>query len=129
MLIYAVTSLVLFAEADWRLMLPLLVWIVGYIAALYYFVPRVKERSVISSDARSKLMGRIVDGYTNIATLKLFAHTDYEQQYAREAIREQTEKPSWRRAWSPAWTWSSPPSMACWSSPPPVWPCGCGVSR
>ncbi|MGJ7552049.1 ABC transporter ATP-binding protein [Pseudomonas alloputida] len=91
-LIYAITSLVLFAEADWRLMLPLLVWIVGYIVALYYFVPRVKERSVVSSDARSKLMGRIVDGYTNIATLKLFAHTDHEQQYAREAIREQTEK-------------------------------------
>ena len=91
-LIYAVTSLVLFAEADWRLMLPLLLWIVGYIGALCYFVPRVKERSVISSDARSKLMGRIVDGYTNIATLKLFAHTDHEQQYAREAIREQTEK-------------------------------------
>ncbi|WP_312935784.1 ABC transporter ATP-binding protein [Pseudomonas sp.] len=91
-LIYAITSLVLFAEADWRLMLPLLVWIVGYIAALCYFVPRVKARSVISSEARSKLMGRIVDGYTNITTLKLFAHTDHEQQYAREAIREQTEK-------------------------------------
>lgn len=91
-LIYAISALVLFAEADWRLMLPLLVWIACYIGALYYFVPRVKERSVISSDARSKLMGRIVDGYTNIATLKLFAHTDYEQQYAREAITEQTEK-------------------------------------
>ncbi|PYC43206.1 multidrug ABC transporter ATP-binding protein [Pseudomonas soli] len=91
-LIYAISALVLFAEADWRLMLPLLVWIACYIGALYYFVPRVKERSVISSDARSKLMGRIVDGYTNIATLKLFAHTDYEQQYAREAISEQTEK-------------------------------------
>ncbi len=91
-LIYAITSLVLFAEADWRLMLPLLVWIVGYIAALCYFVPRVKARSVVSSEARSKLMGRIVDGYTNITTLKLFAHTDHEQQYAREAIREQTEK-------------------------------------
>ena len=91
-LIYAVSALVLFAEADWRLMLPLLAWIACYIGALFYFVPRVKARSVISSDARSKLMGRIVDGYTNIATLKLFAHTDYEQQYAREAIREQTEK-------------------------------------
>ncbi|AIR87769.1 ABC transporter ATP-binding protein [Pseudomonas cremoricolorata] len=91
-LIYAITSLVLFAEADWRLMLPLLVWIVGYIGALCYYVPRVKARSVVSSDARSKLMGRIVDGYTNITTLKLFAHTDHEQQYAREAIREQTEK-------------------------------------
>ncbi|MDF2490878.1 MAG: putative transporter ATP-binding protein, partial [Pseudomonas sp.] len=91
-LVYAISALVLFAEADWRLMLPLVVWIGCYSASLYYFVPRVKERSVVSSDARSKLMGRIVDGYTNIATLKLFAHTDFEQQYAREAISEQTEK-------------------------------------
>ena len=91
-LIYAISSLVLFAEADWRLMIPLLTWILCYIGALYYFVPRVKERSVVSSDARSKLMGRIVDGYTNITTLKLFAHTHFEQQYAREAIIEQTEK-------------------------------------
>ena len=91
-LIYAISALVLFAEADWRLMIPLLLWIAAYIAALCYFVPRVKERSVVSSDARSKLMGRIVDGYTNITTLKLFAHTNYEQQYAREAIVEQTEK-------------------------------------
>ena len=91
-LIDAISSLVLFAEADWRLMIPLLTWIAAYIAALCYFVPRVKERSVVSSDARSKLMGRIVDGYTNITTLKLFAHTNFEQQYAREAIAEQTEK-------------------------------------
>ncbi|WP_095080230.1 ABC transporter ATP-binding protein [Pseudomonas sp. Irchel s3h17] len=91
-LIYAISSLVLFAEADWRLMIPLLTWIAAYLGALYYFVPRVKERSVVSSDARSKLMGRIVDGYTNITTLKLFAHTNFEQQYAREAIAEQTEK-------------------------------------
>ncbi|WP_095107332.1 ABC transporter ATP-binding protein [Pseudomonas sp. Irchel 3E20] len=91
-LIYAISSLVLFAEADWRLMIPLLTWIAAYIGALYYFVPRVKQRSVESSDARSKLMGRIVDGYTNITTLKLFAHTQSEQQYAREAIAHQTEK-------------------------------------
>ncbi|WP_185057521.1 ABC transporter ATP-binding protein, partial [Pseudomonas chlororaphis] len=91
-LIYAVSSLVLFAEADWHLMIPLLIWIASYIGALWYFVPRVKERSVISSDANSKLVGRIVDGYTNITTLKLFAHTHFEQNYAREAIGEQTEK-------------------------------------
>ena len=90
--IYAISSLVLFAEADWRLMIPLLTWIAAYIGALCYFVPRVKERSVVSSDARSKLMGRIVDGYTNITTLKLFAHTNFEQQYAKEAIEEQTVK-------------------------------------
>jgi ATP-binding cassette subfamily B multidrug efflux pump len=91
-LIYSIGALVLFAEADWRLMIPLLSWILGFVLALWYFVPRVKARSVVSSDARSKLMGRIVDGYTNITTLKLFAHTNSEQQYAREAISEQTEK-------------------------------------
>ena len=95
-LIYAISSLVLFAEADWRLMIPLLTWIVCYIGALYYFVPRVKARSVVSSDARSKLMGRIVNGYTNITTLKLFAHTNFEQQYAREAI-VQHERPADRQ--------------------------------
>ncbi len=91
-LIYSVSALVLFAEADWRLVIPLVAWIGAYILTLMYFVPRVKQRSVDASDARSRLMGRIVDGYTNIITLKLFAHTNHEQQYAREAITEQTEK-------------------------------------
>lgn len=91
-LIYAITTLVLFAEADWRLMIPLVAWIFGFLLSLYYFVPRVKSRSVASSEARSKLMGCIVDGYTNISTLKLFAHSALEQQYAREAISEQTYK-------------------------------------
>ncbi|QRY78730.1 ABC transporter ATP-binding protein [Pseudomonas sp. PDNC002] len=90
--IYTVSALVLFAEADWRLMIPLLLWVVGYVGALGYFIPQVKHRSVIASDSRSKLMGRIVDGYTNITTLKLFAHTRQEEDYAREAIDDQTRK-------------------------------------
>ncbi|NBB12473.1 ABC transporter ATP-binding protein [Pseudomonas sp. SLFW] len=91
-LIYSIGALVLFAEADWHLMIPLICWIIAFTLSLWWFVPRVKARSVVSSEARSKLMGRIVDGYTNITTLKLFAHTNSEQQYAREAISEQTEK-------------------------------------
>ncbi len=90
--IYTVSALVLFAEADWRLMIPLLLWVVGYVGALGYFIPQVKHRSVVASDSRSKLMGRIVDGYTNITTLKLFAHTRQEEDYAREAIDDQTRK-------------------------------------
>ncbi|MEI2605015.1 ABC transporter ATP-binding protein [Erwinia aphidicola] len=90
--IYAVTTLVLFAEADWRLTIPLIIWIIGYVLCLRYFVPRVKARSVASSDSRSRLMGCIVDGYTNITTLKLFAHSDLERQHAREAISDQTLK-------------------------------------
>jgi len=90
--IYTVSALVLFAEADWRLMIPLVLWVFGYVGALAYFVPQVKSRSVAASDSRSKLMGRIVDGYTNITTLKLFAHTRQEEDYAREAIDDQTRK-------------------------------------
>ncbi len=90
--IYTISALVLFAEADWRLMIPLVLWVVGYVGALAYFVPQVKSRSVAASDSRSKLMGRIVDGYTNITTLKLFAHTRQEEDYAREAIDDQTRK-------------------------------------
>lgn len=91
-LIYTVSALVLFAEADWRLMVPLVLWVIGYVGALAYFIPQVKRRSVAASDSRSKLMGRIVDGYTNITTLKLFAHTRQEESYAREAIDDQTRK-------------------------------------
>ncbi|MFV3333579.1 ABC transporter ATP-binding protein [Pseudomonas sp. NY15437] len=91
-LIYTISALVLFAEADWRLMIPLVLWVIGYVGALAYFIPQVKRRSVAASDSRSKLMGRIVDGYTNITTLKLFAHTRQEEDYAREAIDDQTRK-------------------------------------
>ncbi len=90
--IYAISALILFAEADWRLMIPLILWIAGYIAALAYFTPRVKERSVVATEARSRLMGRIVDGYTNITTLKLFAHTRHEEGYARDAMASHTDK-------------------------------------
>ncbi|EKZ96910.1 ABC transporter ATPase and permease [Cupriavidus sp. HMR-1] len=91
-IVYAVSSLALFAEADWRLTIPLLIWIVGYVAALAWFTPRVKQRSVVATDARSRLMGRIVDGYTNITTLKLFAHSQHEETYARDAMADQTDK-------------------------------------
>ena len=90
--IYAISAMVLFARADWWLVVPLLVWIGCYVAALSYFVPRVKARSVIATESRSKLMGRLVDGYTNITTLKLFAHTQHEESYARDAMAEQTDK-------------------------------------
>lgn len=91
-LIYTVTCLILFAQTDWKLIIPLVIWLVVYISALSYFVPRVKYRSVISSEARSKLMGFIVDGYTNIATLKLFSHSELEAKNARETLADQTEK-------------------------------------
>lgn len=86
--VYTGTALYLFAQADWRLMVPLLLWLFAYAAIMVYFVPRAKQRAWIASEARSKAMGRIVDGYTNIPTLKLFAHGGREQAYVAEAIEE-----------------------------------------
>ena len=86
--IYTGSALVLFAQADIRLAVPLVLWVVLYAAVLAYFIPRTRAGSWKSSEARSKLMGRIVDGYSNIMTLKLFAHTQREQEYVAEATRE-----------------------------------------
>lgn len=88
--IYIGSALFLFFQADWLLTIPLLLWLVAYIVTLIYFVPRTQKRSAASAKARSKLMGCVVDSYTNIMTLKLFAHTKLEQDYAKKAMEEQT---------------------------------------
>lgn len=90
--IYWLTALVLFVQADVRLIAPLFAWFAAYALVLGYFVPRVKARAVATSEARSMLTGRIVDSYTNILTVKLFAHTERENDYARSAMREQLDR-------------------------------------
>ena len=90
--IYTGSALVMFAQADVWLAAPLLLWLVLYVVTLAYFVPRTKERSWKQSEARSRLMGRIVDGYSNILTLKLFAHTRREEAYVAEAMGEQIQR-------------------------------------
>jgi ATP-binding cassette subfamily B multidrug efflux pump len=91
-IIYTGSAIVLFAKADVWLALPLVVWVVGYVGLLAWFIPRIKQRSWKASEAKSKLMGRIVDGYSNVLTLKLFAHTHREEAYVAEAMAEQTNK-------------------------------------
>jgi ATP-binding cassette, subfamily B, multidrug efflux pump len=90
--IYTGSAIVMFARADVWLAAPLVVWLFAYVGTLYVFIPRTRQRSWLASEARSKLMGRIVDGYSNVLTLKLFAHTQREEAYVAEAMEEQTEK-------------------------------------
>ena len=90
--IYTGSAIVLFAKADVWLAAPLVAWLIGYVGLMGYFIPRIKQRSWRSSEARSKLMGRIVDGYSNVLTLKLFAHTRREEAYVADAMGEQTDK-------------------------------------
>jgi ATP-binding cassette subfamily B multidrug efflux pump len=89
-LVYGVTATVMTASADLWLAAPIVLWFAGYVALLIYFVPRMRERSKVNSEARSALTGRIVDSYTNILTVKLFARPRDEDQYVRDAIDRHT---------------------------------------
>jgi ATP-binding cassette, subfamily B, multidrug efflux pump len=88
--IYAFTALGLFGTTSFWLALPTMLWIAGYVALTVYFVPRAQERSRKYADARSVMVGRIVDSYTNIITVKLFARSDEERSAVRDAIGAQT---------------------------------------
>jgi ATP-binding cassette subfamily B multidrug efflux pump len=90
-LVYGCSAIALTASADGWLALPILLWFAGYAALLVYFVPRMRERSKVSSIARSTLMGRIVDSYTNILTVKLFARAREEDQYVRNAVDQHVD--------------------------------------
>ncbi|MGH6673920.1 MAG: ABC transporter ATP-binding protein [Xanthobacteraceae bacterium] len=89
--VYGASAIALAAAADRWLALPLVLWFCGYAALLVYFVPRMRERSKVSSIARSTLMGRIVDSYTNILTVKLFARAREEDEYVRDAVESHVD--------------------------------------
>jgi len=84
--VYFVTMIVLLAQLDWRLALPMTLWLLLYTGTQIYFVPKLQRVSQIQADARSVMTGRVVDSYTNIQTVKLFAHTDREADYARQGM-------------------------------------------
>ena len=85
-LVYFISALVMIGTADWRLMLPMVVWLAAYIGIQFYFVPRMKKIATEQADARSVMTGRVVDSYTNIQTVKLFSHTERETSYARDSM-------------------------------------------
>ena len=85
---YGVITYALMAMADWRLGVPTLVWFAGYLVFLWHFVPRMRDLARESSEARSLVMARVVDSYTNVLTVKLFARLADEDAYVRESIDE-----------------------------------------
>jgi len=89
-LVYGAMAIGWLLALDWRLAIPLAVWSVGYLTLLRVFVPRMRDRSKTQSETRSWLIGRIVDTYTNIQTVKLFARPTDEDEYVRGAIDAHT---------------------------------------
>lgn len=87
-MVYFTTILFTVASADWRLVIPMLLWLVVYIMLQLYFVPKLKNVATEQANARSNMTGRIVDSYTNIQTVKLFSHSQRETAYARDSMSE-----------------------------------------
>jgi ATP-binding cassette subfamily B multidrug efflux pump len=85
---YGVTAFTLMAMVDWRLGAPTLLWFVGYVWFLIHFVPKLRDLSRASSEMRSIVMARVVDSYTNILTVKLFAKMQDEDAHVRESVDE-----------------------------------------
>jgi len=88
MAVYIATMTVLAAAFDIKLIAPFLIWLGLYLAALFFFVPRLGHIGKQQADARSLMTGRITDAYTNITTVKLFSHTQREAAFARSAMKE-----------------------------------------
>jgi len=91
-IVYGTSSLILLASADRWMAVPILLWFAGYLVMLHVFVPRMRDKSKVMSEARSLLTGRIVDSYTNIVTVKLFARAKEEDAYVREAVDHHTDR-------------------------------------
>lgn len=86
MLVYFVTlSLVMGSFSLWMLV-PFFIWLTAYCLSMYYFLPRLGAIAQSQANARSSMVGRITDAYTNIQTVKLFSHAGREAGYARESM-------------------------------------------
>ena len=85
-LVYGLTTIGLLWLADWRLALPTVCWFAGYVVFLRHFVPRMRDLSKASSEVRSRVVARVVDTYTNILTVKLFARPSDEDRHVQDVL-------------------------------------------
>ena len=83
---FGLMALALMAASDWRLAVPTALWFCGYFFFLRHFVPQMRDLARASSEARSLVMARVVDSYTNILTVKLFARMRDEDEHVRESV-------------------------------------------
>ncbi len=86
--VYFTGALVLVASFDFWMMLPFIIWVLGYATMLRVLLPKLHRVAEEQADARSTMTGRVVDSYTNIMTVKLFSHTRQEENYARASMRD-----------------------------------------
>jgi ATP-binding cassette subfamily B multidrug efflux pump len=84
--IYSVSTLVLVGQLDMSLAIVVLFWLIGFAFLARYFVPRIRRHSKETAEASSMLSGRMVDSYSNMQTLKLFARDEENDRYMRQGF-------------------------------------------
>jgi len=98
--VYGISALIVMLSSHPVLAIPTILWIIGYALFLRTFVPRMRDLARASSEARSQVMGRVVDSYTNILTVKLFARARDEDQHVRESLDEHEARMRAHMRWS-----------------------------
>jgi len=87
-----VGSLLLLGSIHPLVMLPFVAWLAVYFLLIRWYLPRIRARSAARAGARAMVSGQVVDTITNIKTVKLFAHSEFEDQAARNAMVDLRDK-------------------------------------
>lgn len=77
-----ITNATLLSKISIILALPIIIWTFLFISILLYFLPRIKQRTVIAAECMSTLTGQIVDTFSNILIAKYFSRTAHENSRA-----------------------------------------------
>ena len=88
LVVYIATMLIMLTSANVALTLPLLIWLAIYSLSIFIFIPRLRQASHEQSNERSTVVGKIVDSYTNIATVKIFGAKGKEKEFVKQSMEE-----------------------------------------
>jgi len=70
----------------------LIAWVSLFLAITFYFLKPIQHLSLIFAEARSSLMGKMVDSASNIINIRLFARNTFESQKMHHAIGDCVQK-------------------------------------
>ena len=87
LVVYVGGTVWLFVGLDPWLIAPVAIWLALYVLTIWRLVPPVRQRSAAVAEASSGLSGRIVDSYTNIQSVKLFARAEREDDFVLDGFR------------------------------------------
>lgn len=86
-LTYVISAALILSGVHPLLAVPLVIWVAIYVVYVRYIARRVAVASEKWSGARSMVTARVVDAYSNIETIKLFADEGTEERYVLSAMR------------------------------------------